>query len=263
VTIDVGADGSRRPGGGAFYSGLQAARLGQRTLILTRGVPEEIEAMLAPYAHELTLRVIPAQRTTTLQTVADGPTRAQRLLAWAGPVAAPHDLDTAILHLAPVARETSPRWLGYAGFVALTAQGLVRSWEHEGDLFGERALEQREVPARCDAVVISQHERASAAALERGGTAVVAITRAAGATLVQAPGGEPFEVDVAPIDVVRDDVGAGDVFAAAFFTELAHGEQPQRAVAFAHAAAAVRIGGEGAAAIGDAAAIEERLRALP
>jgi sugar/nucleoside kinase (ribokinase family) len=262
VTVDVGADGSRRPGGGAFYSGLQAARLGQRTLIITRGVPEEIEAMLGPFSEELSLRVIPSQRTTTLETIAESPARAQRLLSWAGPLAAPHDLDTAVLHLAPVARETSPRWLGRADFVGLTAQGLVRSWAHDGAQLEQRALEPREVPAHCDAIVVSEEEHASAQALEHGDETVVAITRAAGATLVHAQGEQPFEVQVAPIEVVHDDVGAGDVFAAALFTALARGEPPRRAVAFGHAAAAVRIAGDGATAIGDAGAIEQRLSAL-
>src|SRR2546429_8874944 len=49
VTIDVLADGSRRPGGTAFYSALQASRLGLRALILTRGAVPEIERLLEPY----------------------------------------------------------------------------------------------------------------------------------------------------------------------------------------------------------------------
>ncbi len=48
-----------QPGGTAFYSALQAARLGMRTLIVTQGVPGEIEALLAPYRDELELHVIP------------------------------------------------------------------------------------------------------------------------------------------------------------------------------------------------------------
>ena len=61
MTVDVIAtDSSRRPGGGAFYSALQAARLGLRTLILTQGSAPEIEELLGPYSDELELRVIPA-----------------------------------------------------------------------------------------------------------------------------------------------------------------------------------------------------------
>ena len=110
VTVDViAADGSRRPGGGAFYSALQAARLGLRALILTQGSPPEIEALLAPYRDELELRILPAPATTTFATSWSGGQRSQRVLAWAGPIAGPIEVDTQILHFAPVARETPAR----------------------------------------------------------------------------------------------------------------------------------------------------------
>ena len=48
VTADVMPDGTRQAGGGAFYSALQASRLGLRTLIVTQGVPSEIRELLAP-----------------------------------------------------------------------------------------------------------------------------------------------------------------------------------------------------------------------
>jgi ribokinase len=68
-------------------------------------------------------------------------------------------------------------------------------------------------------------------------------------------------VRVPEIDDFRDDVGAGDVFAAAFFVALGEGRTPRAAAAFANAAAAVRIAGAGADAIGDRTAVEERLAA--
>ena len=56
VTVDVMADGSRRPGGSAFYSALQAARLGLRARVITRGVaPSEIEELLGALRGELEL----------------------------------------------------------------------------------------------------------------------------------------------------------------------------------------------------------------
>ena len=67
---------------------------------------------------------------------------------------------------------------------------------------------------------------------------------------------------MAPLASLREDLGAGDVFAAAFFAELADGHSVQRAAAFANAAAAIRLGGIGAAAIGDRAAIEARCRSV-
>jgi hypothetical protein len=106
VTVDVleetsAGTGRRQPGGGAFYSALQAARLGLRAQIVTRGVPDELEALLEPYRAELEVSIAAAEHTTTLETRGDGHARTQRVRAWAGPCEEPTALDTAILHLAP------------------------------------------------------------------------------------------------------------------------------------------------------------------
>jgi hypothetical protein len=76
-------------GGSAFYSALQASRLGLRTLIVTQGDPAELQELLAPYLNELDLQVLPAKHTTTLATVGAGATRLQRVLAWAGAMVDP------------------------------------------------------------------------------------------------------------------------------------------------------------------------------
>jgi 1D-myo-inositol 3-kinase len=292
VTIDVLEDGSRRAGGAAFYSALQAARLGLRTLIVTRGVAAEIEALLEPFAGELELRVDAAKETTTLATSGSGVAREQRVLAWAGRMPdgldLDLDLDTAILHLAPVARETPARWRGDAAFLGLTPQGLVRRWSGpggrvslaapaaapatspaprraagEGD--GEPSAELLALASRCDAIVVSEQERAScagmiAAAVAGGG--VVAVTDgAAPTTVIEA--GATLELEVPPVAAPLDDLGAGDVFAAAFFIALADGSGLREAAVLAKAAAAVRMQGYGAGAIGHRAAIEERAAAGP
>jgi sugar/nucleoside kinase (ribokinase family) len=284
VTVDeLVADGTRRPGGSAFYSALQAARLGMRALIITRGVPAEVEELLAPYRGELELEVLPAERTTTLRTWGDGHARRQRLLAWAGPIEGPIEVDTAILHLAPVARETPHGCFGAhpprAGFVGLTPQGLVREWDAEGEI-ALVTLTPELVPQRCDAWVLSERERECCAeSIEQAvtGGAVVAVTAGALPTTLHLPGASSLPSDpqlgdgphlgdeavlhvpVPPLAQTRDDLGAGDVFAAAFFVALREGRSPAVAAAFANAAAAVRITGDGLAAIGDRAAIETQL----
>jgi 1D-myo-inositol 3-kinase len=258
VTVDVLPDGSRRPGGTAFYSALQAARLGMRALILTRGVPAEIEGLLAPYLGELDLEVLAAEHTTTLRTRGEGSARRQRLLAWAGPIEGPIEVDTGILHLAPVARETPRAWRGRADFVGLTPQGLLRQWDAQGDIT-PLPLDHEPPAGRCDALVLSEHERESCRELVRDSPAdgtVVAITAGAHPTAVHLSDGEILHVPVPAIEAPRDDLGAGDVFAAAFFIALREGEPPAAAAAFANAAAAVRIGGVGPGAIGDRSAIE-------
>ena len=110
VTVDVideGSDATRRqPGGGAFYSALQASRLGLRTLIVTRGNEPELSTLLAPYTPEVDIHVIPSEHTTTLATSWQAGVRTQRVLAWAGSIDRLPSFESPILHLAPVARET-------------------------------------------------------------------------------------------------------------------------------------------------------------
>jgi sugar/nucleoside kinase (ribokinase family) len=266
VTADVAADGSRRPGGSAFYSALQAARLGQRALVVTRGNRREIEELLEPFRGELELEIFPAPHTTALQTDARGGLRRQRVLAWAGPIAEDLAVRASILHLAPVARETPARWEGHAEFVGLTPQGLVREWDESSKeiVLAPAEAAAGEVGSVCDALVMSREERASCATLiaraqETG--AVIAVTAGASPTTVLAPGRRALQVAVPAVEDPKDDVGAGDVFAAAFFVMLAQGRPPALAAAFANAAAAVRMAGEGAEAIGDTSAIEARLAA--
>jgi 1D-myo-inositol 3-kinase len=267
VTVDVLADGSRRAGGAAFYSALQAARLGLDARILTRGVPEEIERLLDPFRGELHWRIEPAAHTTTLHTTGSGSARSQRVLAWAGPISEDLELECSLLHLAPVARETPTRWRGHSAFVGLTPQGLVRRWsgpEHAIAVAAPAAAAEA-AAERCDAVVLSAHERDCCSALiarARAAGATVAVTNGAEPNTLLLPGAASLSLPVPALPAAGDDLGAGDVFAAAFFVALSEGRAPVDAAGFANAAAAVRMSGEGAAAIGDRDAIEARLTAV-
>jgi hypothetical protein len=278
-----------QPGGSAFYGALQAARLGLRTLIVTQGVPGEIEALLAPYRGELELQVIPARHTTALSTRGSGASRSQRVLAWAGPIVESIELDAVILHIAPVARETPVAWLGGTDFVGITPQGLVRRWErgesiplvqldtgslpgdiplappNSGALPGDISpveLDPGLLPASFDAAVISEQECSSCHALfstarRRGAhVAVTAGSRPATVHLPASAGGQVVRTSIPQMVAVRDDLGAGDVFAAAFFVALADGRTALEAATFGNAAATVRIAGVGPGAIGGRAEIE-------
>lgn len=264
VTIDVLQAGTaevQQLGGSAFYSALQASRLGLRTLVLTQGNPRQIEALLAPYAGELELHVLPAPQTTMLQTLGSSSRRMQHLRAWAGPIdGAQVCVRAQILHIAPVARETPSRWPAHARFIGLTPQGLMRRWPPGGGQMELACLTEMDMPRRCDAVVISDAELAYCDALLPGG-AVIAVTAGEGPTEVRPVKGGATMVAPMPVTGPQDDIGAGDVFAAAFFVALHEGMRPPRAAAFANSAATIRIGGKGACAIGDRAAIERRLTA--
>jgi sugar/nucleoside kinase (ribokinase family) len=299
VTVDVLDDRTSRPGGTAFYSALQAARLGLRTLIVTRGRAEQIEQLLAPYSHELDVHVHQAEHTTTLLTSGAGANRRQRLLAWAGPIPEKLALDTDVLHLAPIARESPSSWRGAPAFVGLTPQGLARSWSAGSWSAGSWSAgglsagglsaggDAREpaavafapvepaavvstpvapaavaVAGRCHAIVLSHIERANCARVIDAGTnagAIVAITAGAQPTELLVPGRPTLELSVPAIDAPAEDLGAGDVFAAAFFVALAEHSSAQHAARFANAAAAVRMSGVGADAIGTRALVERQL----
>lgn len=281
VTVDVLADGTTQPGGGAFYSALQASRLGLRALIITRGRRQEIEGLLEPFADELELQVQPADRTTTLQSRPDDAAAAQSVLAWAGPLQQPAAVDSEILHFAPVARETGRDWRGRARFIGLTPQGLIRSWRAIGEQMRPSELSRDQLPERLNAVVLSDRERACCGVLFGGAVAdrqrvplgeggdaqhgaarppMVAVTAAHRATVLHVPSAQPLALAVPRVQRVVDDVGAGDVFAAAFFCALAGESTPREAAAFANAAAAVRVSGPGADAVGTRAAVEHRMQ---
>lgn len=268
VTLDVIEDRPggpvERPGGGALYSALQAARLGRRALIITRGDPAQIERLLEPYMGELDVRVQPAAHTTTLVTRGHGPSRSQRVRAWAGPIVDPLQVSAAIVHFAPVARETPPAAVSEESFVGLTPQGLVRTWQPDGPI-SLVPLDPQLLPARVDAAVLSAGERFCCAPLLApggpGAGAVMAVTAGAEPTELRlADGAVSWIAPIAP-ERLCDELGAGDVFAAAFFVELQRGAPPAEAALYASAAAAVRVEGEGPGAIGDATAIAARLRA--
>jgi len=266
VTVDILPDGRRRVGGTALYSAIQAARLGLRTVVATRGVAEEVEALLRPFEDELELRVDPAASTTSFETVGVGPSRRQRLGGWAGEITPGLAPEAGILHMAPVACEIAAGPWPRAEFVGLTPQGLVRRWEGPGSPveLGPATPEQEALGERCDAIVLSAEERDSCRGLvARGlhGGAVVAVTAGAEGGTLLLPDGTETAIGGPRVPEPADDLGAGDVFAAAMFVELWGGAPAERAAAFAAAAAAVRLEGRGPQAIGDRAAIEQRLRA--
>ena len=259
VSCDVIADGGeeiRQPGGTAFYSALQAARLGLRTLIVTQGVPAQIEELLSPYGDEFGLEVIAAAKTTTLSSTGVGAGRSQRVLSWAGPMAELPATDTRILHWAPIAKETPVNWKGEAGFVGVTAQGLVREWP-QGEIHTVK-LDGAVLPDRFDVAVISEHELGACDALFASAhafDACLAVTAGSAPTTLHIDG-KTLKIPTANVPDVRDDLGAGDVFAAAFFVALAEGREPPAAAVFANTAAAIRIAGRAPAAIGTRAEIE-------
>ena len=266
VTVDVLPDGSRRAGGTALYSALQASRLGLRALIVTRGLPSEIESLLAQFDDEIALIVQPSRQTTTLATTWEEGVRRQRVLSWAGPIELQAPLESPILHLAPIARELPAGWRGHDGFVGLTPQGLVRSWSELGAemLTGHPDRSSLQVAKLSSAIVISEQERAGCAELisaTLGTGGLVAIPAGASPTILLQSDQDPLKLEVARVDEPIDDLGAGNVYASALFIALYEGQEASSAASFASAAAAERMRGLGAEAIAHRGAVEARVAA--
>jgi hypothetical protein len=249
VTVDVDAEtAARKPGGSALYSGLQAARLGWRTLVVTAGEPDELGALLAPFAGEFDLLVQPRQSTTTFVTSGSGLGRSQRRVGWAGEIEDPGPIDARIVHIAPVARETGAVRSARPGFVGITPQGLIRSWDAEGTPCLV-ALDPALMPPRYDALVLDVIERTLCEPVvsdaARAGVAVAVTAAERGVTLL----GPDVHLPALEPTALIDDLGAGDVFSTAFFIALVEGHDQLGAARLGQTAASLRIAGLGAGAV--------------
>jgi sugar/nucleoside kinase (ribokinase family) len=267
ITADLQADGTVQLGGTALYSALTAARLGWRAAILTKGAfGIDFQGLTIPSLEEY------AGQIDIIVQEADGPTifvneyqvdrRVQSIRHWAQPIdlrgLPSHWRNARIVHLGPVAQEIDQRQAAVmpAGFLGVTPQGWMREWPRRtGGRVSHGTL--RIVPElleRIDSVIVSSDEIPYARAVvdqvasrrlgvvtfeERGSRIIhpeIGTPRGSVATrrqTVELPG---FKV------TVRDSTGAGDVFAAAFFTKAVEAtSSAESAGMFANATAALSL----------------------
>ena len=272
IVCDIMPDGTGVLGGTALYSGLTAARLGARVGILTRGrYGETIDGVavpsLEPYSDQVTIITQEADSPTFFVNEYMGSRRTQTIRRWAGAIdlrgLPPHWANAEIIHLGPVAREIDTHQVLSLspGFLGMTPQGWMREWPME------RGGRVRHVPlrlppellARTDAIVVSDEEisQARAAVTSVGQQRIGVVTLGPnGCNLVY--GGHKADLPGYPVKTV-DLTGAGDVFAAAFFTRAADRNiSPVAAGRFANLVAALSLRGVGPDAIPPMAEIEQR-----
>lgn len=268
VTVDLDpTTGTPRLGGTALYAALTAARFGLDAAILTRGKFDTygaaISEELARFSHEVAMIVQEAAAPTVFTNRTVAGRREQTVHSWAGPIdlsgLPPTWRSARIIHLAPVAQEIDPRQAGRLSpeFLGATPQGWMRQWPRSGGRVRLVPLRlPHELVTRLDGFVLSTLEHTLArdeieAIAQRG---VVAITRGPdGATVIDR--GRTYDVPAYPV-TVRDDVGAGDVFAAVLFLLRAQHEPTLWAAKMAAAAAALRIQGLGPDAVPTREAVE-------
>lgn len=275
VTRDLTPNGWRL-GGAAYYAARAASLRGLSVAALT-SADGEVAAAARAALPGVTLRIVPADVSTTFENVYHDGARTQFLRAVASPLRA-QDIPAAWLAapvalLAPVAGEVDPdivAALSPVTRVGLAPQGWLRAWDASGAV-QPVPLEPagREALSHCQAVILSRDDLggngASPAARQRvdtmlgdwaGDVACLVITRGWEGAEVWHDGRRSLVPGFPAREV--DPTGAGDVFAVTFLCALADGSTPEGAAREANAVAACSVEGEGASAIPTPAAARGR-----
>ncbi len=273
ICADLLPDRTAVLGGTALYSALTAARLGWRVGVLTRGAyGKTIDGIeipsLEPYADELNIIVQDAETPTMFVNEYQAGRRTQQLPKWGGPIdlrgLPPHWRNARVIHLGPIAQEIDPKQTGALtpSFLGATPQGWMRDWPRATG--GRVKLHHLRLPgefvSRLDAIVVSDEEITLARDTVEtvGSRRLGVITKGEdGARVIY--GGEYADLPGFKISTV-DLTGAGDVFAASFFTRATdRSASAITAGLFANAVAALSLRGIGTAGVPTLREVEEYL----
>ena len=245
LTRDILPDGNRL-GGTAAYSSLTARALGLRVGILTAcedclSTPEleaagvQVVGLRSDETTTFENRYTPNGRVQYLHQVAPGLDFSMIPEPWR---------NTPIVHLGPVAREVDPT-LARAfpdSFVGLTPQGWMRSWNTNGEVSFTEWPEAAFVLQYADAAVMSIEDvlgNESIVEEMASSTRVLVVTEGVnGCRLYWNGDVRRFRP---PQMTEIDPLGAGDIFAAAFFVRLANTRDPWEAARFATNLAAFSV----------------------
>jgi sugar/nucleoside kinase (ribokinase family) len=251
LTRDITPEGARL-GGGAAYAALTAQALGLRVGIVTAWA-EDVE--LGPMA-DIPIASLKSEYSTTFKNIYTPEGRIQYLQAVADPIDYYHIPESwrsaPLVHLAPMAGEISSSIVRQFrdSFLCLTPQGWLRTWDADGRVSPAEWPEAEFALSHVDAAVLSLEDvQSDRTQIERMAAVAHVLTVTAGregATLYSR--GEAYHFP-APETEEQDPTGAGDVFAAAFFTYLFRTHDPNEAARFANhvaAASVARSGLEGA-----------------
>lgn len=263
ICADLTPEGEVILGGTALYSALTAARLGWRVGVLTRGAfGGEYAGMKVPsldeFGGEISIICQDAEVPTTFINVYKAGRREQTMPHWAGPIdlrgLPPHWRNARVIHLGPIAQEIDQKQTGALTpqFLGITPQGWMREWPRPGG--GRVRLTHLrlapELANRTDGVIVSIEEISESRDVveQIGAQRLGVITKGeSGARVIY--GGESIDLPGFNVPTV-DLTGAGDVFAAAFFTKAADRSiSALNAGRFANAVAALSLRGVGISAV--------------
>jgi len=257
ICTDLQPDGSTRLGGTGLFASLTALRLGLRTAVVTSCaddfdlscLPEGLLVLrqTSPVTTVFENRYAPEGRIQTVHA------RAENIQLGPGAAALPPEWRKAsIVHLAPIIQEVPKD--GCSSFegalVGATPQGWLRTIHPSKSVTTDPATLLDLPWVGGEVVVLSeedvQHDESLVRELAKRLPLVVFTRAERGCTVFVS--GEGTDVAAYHSDVV-DPTGAGDVFAAAFFTALRKHDDPIHAARWACAAASCSLEGFGASAL--------------
>jgi len=251
LACDLTPDGPRL-GGTAAYSGLTARALGMEVGVVTAwGGEFPLDALDA-----IQVRSVPAERSTTFENVYTPTGRVQYIHARAPELdfqMVPLEWRNApIIHLGPLAQEIEPIVNGALSpsLLGLTPQGWLRCWDEAGRVKPCKWPGAPDALSKAGAVIISiedvdkDEDQIEAMALV---CKVLVVTEGpAGSRLYW--NGDLRRFHAPELEEI-DATGAGDIFAAAFFSRLNATQDPWAAARFATCVASLSVARRGLAGV--------------
>jgi sugar/nucleoside kinase (ribokinase family) len=229
ITQDL-VNGGVMLGGTASYSTMTAHALGLRTGLVT-SCPKWL-----PLTEIKPIKIYRkySQHATTFENIETDHGRQQVVHHCAAIIGAddiPEDfIDAAIIHLGPVANEVNPaiiRGLPESAFIGLTPQGWMRIWGNDGHVRYRHWQTPEALLERANAVVISVEDvqgNEDLIAEFAQKTRILVVTEGFNGARVYW-NGDIRRVSAPKVDMI-DQTGAGDIFAAVFFSRLHSSNDP-------------------------------------
>ncbi len=243
LTCDLIPDGCRL-GGTALYASLTAKALGLKVGLITSCAEDTV---LEPFG-EIPVVNYSAENSTTFENIYTPDGRIQYVRSFASRLDFYHIPEpwrsASIVHLGPVAQEIEPSIVRNftSSLIGITPQGWLREWDDQGRVYPGEWPESAFVLGRAGATVMSIEDVAGDEnRIQELATAsrILAVTEGASGTRLFWNGDERRfrPPEVREIDAT----GAGDIFAAAFFTRLYSTRDPWESARFATQLAAFSV----------------------
>ena len=261
LTRDLTPEGPRL-GGTAAYAGLTANALGLRVGIVTSW---GAELPLGPLRH-IPIISYPADQSTTFENIYTDKGRIQ-IVSSIAPRLDYHLIpepwrQALIVHLGPVAQEVEPSLVRHfpTALVGLTPQGWMRAWDEQGHVRPSEWPEASFTLQQAGAAVLSiedvVNDESRIEEMASSARILVVTEGAAGARVYWNGDVRRFRP---PTVVEVEATGAGDIFAAAFFTRLYMTRDPWESARFANQIAAASVTRRGLDSIPTAEEVQECL----